>query len=62
MSRVDRINAGFSNFERIRKIVLLDGELTPENGLLTPSHKVRRRIVAKTFAVQIDALYKEEAD
>ena len=62
MSRVDRINAGFSDFERIRKIVLLDGELTPESGLLTPSLKVRRRIVAKTFAVQIDALYKEEVD
>ncbi|BDU73674.1 AMP-dependent synthetase/ligase [Mesoterricola silvestris] len=57
MTRVERINAGFSNFERIRKVVLLDRELTPESGLLTPSLKVRRRAVDAAFAARIDALY-----
>jgi long-chain acyl-CoA synthetase len=60
MARVDRINAVFSKYERVRKIALLDRELTPESGLLTPSLKVRRRAVAAAFAAQINALYEEE--
>jgi long-chain acyl-CoA synthetase len=62
MDRVERINAQFSKFERIRKIVLLDRELTCESGLLTPSLKVRRRAVSLAFAAEIDALYGEGAD
>jgi long-chain acyl-CoA synthetase len=60
MRRVERINAGFSNFERIRKVVLLDRELTSESGLLTPSLKVRRRAVNQAFAGRIEALYRED--
>ena len=62
MARVERVNSGFSNFERIRKIVLLDRELTAESGLLTPSLKVRRRAVGQAFAAQIGALYEAGAD
>jgi len=57
MARVERINARFSNFERIRKVALLDRELTPDSGLLTPSLKVRRRAVNEAFAARIEALY-----
>lgn len=57
MARVERINARFSNYERIRKVALLDRELTPDSGLLTPSLKVRRRAVNEAFAAKIEALY-----
>jgi long-chain acyl-CoA synthetase len=59
MDRVERVNAKFSNFERIKKIVLLDRELTQESGLLTPTLKVRRRAVSLAFATQLRALYEE---
>lgn len=57
MRRVERVNARFSNYERIRKVILLDSELTVDSGLLTPSLKVRRRAVDEAFRDRIDALY-----
>ena len=38
---------------------LLDRELTEADGELTPTMKVKRNIVSKKFAEQLDALYKE---
>jgi long-chain acyl-CoA synthetase len=61
MRRVERINAQFSNYERVRKVALLDRELTPDNGMLTPSLKVRRRAVNEAYARIIDSLYQDEA-
>jgi long-chain acyl-CoA synthetase len=59
MRRVARINEKLSNFERVRKLFLLDREMTPESGLLTPSLKVRRRVVASVFAGRIEVMYAE---
>lgn len=56
-TRVDRINAGLSNYERIRKIALLDQEMTLESGMLTPSLKVKRRVVTEVYADLIAKLY-----
>jgi long-chain acyl-CoA synthetase len=60
MQRVDRINTQFSNYERIKKIVLLERELTPDSGLLTPSLKIRRRAVNEAFAEEIASMYEGE--
>jgi long-chain acyl-CoA synthetase len=57
MARVQRINDRFSNYERVKKVALLDRELTPESGLLTPSLKIKRKAVAEAFADRIQALY-----
>jgi long-chain acyl-CoA synthetase len=58
-SRVERINEHLSNYERIKKIILLDQEMTLEGGQLTPSLKVKRRVVNELYAAQIEALYSE---
>lgn len=57
MTRVEAVNAQLANHERIRKIALLEEEMTLESGLLTPSLKVKRRVVAETFADTIAKLY-----
>jgi len=57
MTRVNRVNAHLSNYEKIRKIVLLDREMTAENGLLTPSLKVRRRVVNEVYRELIASLF-----
>ena len=59
MRRVERVNAQLSNYERIRKIALLERELTAESGLLTPSLKVRRKAVNEAYAGIIEQLYLE---
>ena len=59
MRRVQRINENFSNYENIKKIIVLDRELTADSGLLTPSLMIRRRAVDEAFAARIDKLYSD---
>jgi long-chain acyl-CoA synthetase len=54
---VDDANASVSRAESIRKFRIVDGDFTQENGQLTPSLKVRRNVVAKDRAADIEALY-----
>jgi long-chain acyl-CoA synthetase len=54
---VDHANEAVSRAESIRAFALVEGEFTEENGLLTPSLKVRRQAVATAYAAEIEALY-----
>ncbi|GAA3104851.1 AMP-dependent synthetase/ligase [Streptomyces echinatus] len=55
---VDHANEAVSRAESIRAFALVEGEFTEENGLLTPSLKVRRHAVTAAYAEQIEALYR----
>jgi long-chain acyl-CoA synthetase len=57
MKHVNQVNAHLSNYEKVRKIAILEKEMTFENGLLTPSMKVKRRVVAEVYADVIEKLY-----
>jgi long-chain acyl-CoA synthetase len=50
-----------ASFEQPKKIALLAEDLTVENGFLTPSLKVKRRVVQEKLVSVIDALYQEGA-
>ncbi|RKN03835.1 AMP-dependent synthetase/ligase [Streptomyces radicis] len=54
---VDHANESVSRAESIRAFALVDGEFTEENGMLTPSLKVRRQAVATAYAAEIERLY-----
>ena len=54
---VDDANKAVSRAESIRKFVVLPVDFTTENGYITPSLKVKRAVVAKDFAADIEALY-----
>lgn len=56
---VDHANEAVSRSESIRRFRIVDGEFTEENGLLTPSLKVKRQAVAEAYADEIEALYSE---
>jgi len=51
-----------ASFETPKKFALLAEELTEENGFLTPSLKVKRRVVDERFKVLIDGLYEDDED
>jgi long-chain acyl-CoA synthetase len=51
--------SGLRPYEHVPRVLLLSEPLSPENGLLTATQKVRRHEVAKRFAKQIDAAYGE---
>jgi long-chain acyl-CoA synthetase len=54
---VDYANEAVSRAESIRAFTLIEGEFTEENGLLTPSLKVKRRAAQEAYAKEITALY-----
>ena len=58
---IDRMNRDLAPFERVKRFALLDRELSQEAGELTPTLKVRRRIVAERFAEEIGRLYGAHA-
>jgi len=54
---VDEANKAVSRAESIRRFRILSTDFTEASGQLTPSAKVRRNVVARDFAADIDALY-----
>jgi long-chain acyl-CoA synthetase len=56
---VDALNRDLSQFERIKKIALLPTELTIESGELTPSLKVKRKVVQERWREVIERIYAE---
>ena len=56
-SRIDRLQAGLANFEKIKKFTLLPREFTIESGELTNTLKLRRPVINLHYAPQIEAMY-----
>ena len=56
---LNRQSGPIKGYERVRGFVLTDEEFTPENGLLTPSLKVKRRAVMAKYGAQVEKLYEK---
>jgi long-chain acyl-CoA synthetase len=54
---VKEANQAVSHAESIRKFTILPVDFTEDTGELTPTMKVKRKVVAEKFASEIDALY-----
>lgn len=57
VGEVEKHAARFKTFEIPKRIAVLTEDFTPENGLLTPSLKVKRREVLNKYRERIEALY-----
>jgi long-chain acyl-CoA synthetase len=55
---VDRVNAKFARAEQIKKFFLLDTQLSAEDEELTPTMKLKRKLVQQKYAPQIEAMYR----
>jgi len=54
---VERVNRKFARVEQIKKFWLLDTQLTAEDDELTPTMKLKRKLVEKKYAARIEAMY-----
>ncbi|MDZ7578168.1 MAG: long-chain fatty acid--CoA ligase [Candidatus Nanopelagicales bacterium] len=54
---LDALNANLNRWETIKKFVVLPRELTVESGELTPSLKVKRKVVEQTFSDLVEGMY-----
>ncbi len=55
---VERVNAGLSVTERVRRYILADEPFGIENEQLTPSLKIRRHVLKAVYGERLDGLYK----
>ncbi len=60
-AEIDSLNATLSSFETIKKFELLDRDLSADAGELTPTLKVRRKVIQEKFAALIDGMYRTGA-
>ena len=57
-AELDRVNKKFARVEQIKKFFLLETQLGAEDEELTPTMKLKRKLVEKKYAEQIEAMYR----
>jgi long-chain acyl-CoA synthetase len=58
MAAVDRVNAGLSVIEKVRRILIADEPFSIENEQMTPSLKIRRHMIRRIYGERLEALYR----
>jgi long-chain acyl-CoA synthetase len=58
---VERYSEKFKGFESVREFALIDQDFTTDNGMLTPSLKLKRRKVLEEFGPVLDTLYTKKS-
>lgn len=58
-SIIDELNPNFSHIEQIKKFKLLKTEWTPETTELTPTMKLKRKVINQKYEKEIDAIYND---
>jgi long-chain acyl-CoA synthetase len=54
---VEKLSAEFKGYEKVRRIYIGDEDFTTDNGMLTPTLKLKRRIVQQRYNDAIESLY-----
>jgi long-chain acyl-CoA synthetase len=57
-ARVAQLNAQLASYETIKKFIIAPTDFTPESGELTPTLKIKRKVVTQQYQVQLDRLYE----
>ena len=57
-TEIDRVNRKFARVEQIKKFFLLDTQLSAEDEELTPTMKLKRKLVEKKYNQAIEAMYR----
>ncbi|HET8782377.1 MAG TPA: long-chain fatty acid--CoA ligase, partial [Pyrinomonadaceae bacterium] len=56
--QIDRLTPNLARYEKIKKVALLENEFTIEGGELTPTLKVKRRVIDEKYRDVIEKLYR----
>jgi long-chain acyl-CoA synthetase len=56
---VDGINQNLARFEKLKRVLLVADEFSIESGIMTPTLKLKRRVVEERYRKQIDELYAQ---
>jgi len=58
-ARVDEINGKLASFEQVKKFAILPSDFSQETGELTPTLKVKRKVVIEKYGRILDSLYEK---
>jgi long-chain acyl-CoA synthetase len=56
---VDDLNRNMARYEKLKRVLLVTDEFSAENGTLTASMKLRRRVVEERYRQQIEEMYEQ---
>jgi len=56
---LDEQSSTFKQYEKVRRFLVIADDFTVENGMLTPTLKLKRRIVLKTWEGALADIYKD---
>jgi len=59
MQETNRLTPHLASYEKIKKIILLDRDFEIESGEMTPTLKIRRKVVEEKYKPLIDRLYAD---
>jgi long-chain acyl-CoA synthetase len=54
---IEKINKNFSKIEKIKKFIIIKEQFTIENGMMTPTLKLKRYKIIKKYLIEIEKLY-----
>ena len=57
--QIDTVTKGLARFEQVKAFKLLENEMTVEGGELTPTLKIKRRVVDEKYKALIEEMYRE---
>lgn len=58
-SEIEEQAADFKHYEKPRRVIIVDEDWSPENGVMTPTLKLKRRVIYDKYEHEIDEIYKQ---
>ena len=59
-AQIDAVNETLARVEQVKKFAILERPFGIDSGELTPTLKIKRKVVSQKYAAQIDAMYADE--
>ncbi len=59
---VDELNKTLPSYETVKRFVVLPGDFSIESGELTPSLKIKRKVITTRYMKELDSMYDEKLD
>lgn len=56
---VEGVNQNMARFEKLKRVIVVPDEFTPDNGAMTPTLKLKRRVIEDRYRKQIDEIYSQ---
>lgn len=58
-AEMDELNEGYAQYAKVKKFVLLPNEWTPDGGEITPTLKLKRKVILEKFKAEVERIYAD---